>query len=193
MALKWQHRKCMAFLWDEGLTIKQGAGENKNTSGISAQMKRGETCETNGVMALLEWQPSVAQPLGRWCKLQGVSTSPLNHETGPCFALIDRFLATASLFSLRTTAQTRSCYTSSQFLQCTWCGPASTGQMHLCDKHIGLCTGRTSRAIEGLIMIQGSKRKSLTVIQNREKLSICGFKWTGEKFPAQCLRVLERY
>ena len=55
----------MPFLWDEGLTIKRGAGEN-NMSGISERMKESETSRgETGVMALLEWQPCVMQPLGR--------------------------------------------------------------------------------------------------------------------------------
>lgn len=97
---KSHHQKCMTFLWDEGLTIKRGAGEN-NMSGIFLSgWKRARRVGETGVMALLEWQPCVMQPLGRWCKLRGVSTSPCNHETGLCLALIDRFLASASLFSL---------------------------------------------------------------------------------------------
>lgn len=123
-------------------------------SGISEQMKESEMSERNGVMALLEWQPCVAQPLGRWCKLWGVSTSPCNHETGICLALIDRFLATTSVFS--NSAQTRSCYTTAKSTRAPGKG---TGQMHLCDKHIWLCKGRASRAIVGLIMIHRGKKE----------------------------------
>lgn len=47
MPPKSHHRKCMAFLWDEGLTIKGGAGEN-NMSGISEWMKESETSEEKG-------------------------------------------------------------------------------------------------------------------------------------------------
>lgn len=37
----------MAFLWNDGLTIKGGSGEN-NTSGISERMKESETSKENG-------------------------------------------------------------------------------------------------------------------------------------------------
>lgn len=44
MPAKSQLQKCMAILWNEGLTIKGGTGEN-NMSGISERMKESETSE----------------------------------------------------------------------------------------------------------------------------------------------------
>lgn len=48
MPPKSQHQNCMAFLWDEGLTIKGGAGEKNNMSGISEWRKGSETSKRNG-------------------------------------------------------------------------------------------------------------------------------------------------
>lgn len=48
MPPKSQHQNCVAFLWDEGLTIKGGAGEKNNMSGISEQSKGSETSKRNG-------------------------------------------------------------------------------------------------------------------------------------------------
>lgn len=69
------------------LTMKRGAAENKNVSGILRQMKQSEVRETNEVMALSQWQHSIAQPLGRWCKLRGLSTAPCDHQAD----LLSRF------------------------------------------------------------------------------------------------------
>lgn len=70
--------------------------------------------------------------------------------------------------------------------------------MHLCDKHIWLCKGRTSRAIVGLIMIhRGKKGVWMTFKSERPNLSVTykyrethGFKgkWTGDKCPTLCLK-----
>lgn len=48
MPPKSQHRKCIGFLRDEGLTIRGGTGEKNNMSGISERMKESETSEGNG-------------------------------------------------------------------------------------------------------------------------------------------------
>lgn len=80
-------------------------------SGISEpdERERDERGET-GVMALLEWQSCVL------CKLLGGDVSSEEFQPLPvitkqafCLPLIDRFLATTSLFSLSDSERRRPC------------------------------------------------------------------------------------
>lgn len=88
MLPRWQNQKEAALLWDWCLPVSEAWVNVRYFWAYKrAQWAREKAWR-------LCWRGSfcIVQPLGRWCKLWGVSASLYNHETVLCLTLIGWFL-----------------------------------------------------------------------------------------------------
>lgn len=151
MPAKSHHQKCMTFLWDEGLTIKRGAGEN-NMSGISEWMKESETSGGKRGWWLC-WNGSLVL-----CNLLGGDVSsevfhPLPVITKQAFVLL---WWTGSwpllLCSASVAKQLWPCRATACFHECSWAPGTGREALLKCTYIIKIlvCEGGTARLITGL-------------------------------------------